>query len=105
MTGRWKTIARRSGGNCSRLPHVMRPSDGGASPIATLSRVVLPEPFGPINTVGDPESIVSVTRFNIFVSCARTWTSENTIGKSLGYNAVFMRPVAPRLDALPTRAH
>src|SRR5579862_286390 len=59
----------------------MRPRDGASRPQARRSKVVLPEPFGPINTVGAPASIDRVTRSSTVTAPATTATSTNAIGR------------------------
>ena len=54
-------MARRVGGTSSRPPQVMRPCDGATRPIAARNSVVFPEPFGPTNMVGGPETSVRVS--------------------------------------------
>ncbi len=55
---RWRVVSARAN---SRPPQVMRPEVGAISPMAARNSVVLPEPFGPISTVGAPALIDSVT--------------------------------------------
>ena len=45
-------MARRVGGERSRPPQVIGRAVAGIRPMAARSSVVLPEPFGPISTVG-----------------------------------------------------
>ena len=59
ITGRWNTMARRFGDAFARPPQVTRPAVGSIRPMARRISVVLPEPFGPISTVGAPDMKVS----------------------------------------------
>ena len=75
-------MALRAGGEIARPPHVMRPREGGIRPMAARKRVVLPEPLGPIRTVGGPARMLIEIRSRIVTSPARIPTSENTMGRS-----------------------
>ena len=75
-------MARRVGGALSRAPHVTRPREGFARPMAARSSVVFPEPFGPISTLGAPGANVSVTRSRMVTAPAVILTSSKTIGRS-----------------------
>ena len=59
ITGRWNTMARRCGAACAMPPQVTRPDVGSIKPMARRISVVLPEPLGPISTVGAPDINVS----------------------------------------------
>jgi len=65
ITGRWKTMARRVGGDSSRPSQIMCPREGGMRPMAARRSVVLPDPLGPIKTVGAPGRILNETRSRI----------------------------------------
>ena len=55
MAGRWNTMARRIGGDLlAAAPGDAAARSGGSNPMRARSSVVLPEPFGPIRTVGAP---------------------------------------------------
>ena len=74
----------------------MRPRDGASSPIATRSSVDLPEPFGPISTVGAPGASVSAIRSRIVTAPAVTVTPSNSIGSSLEGARMVIPPVVRR---------
>lgn len=95
-------MARRVGGTSSRPPHVTRPCDGVTKPIAARSNVLLPEPFGPTSTVGDPEVNVSVILSKIVTAPAATVTFSNLIGRSEVGARMVTSPFA-RLRASPSR--
>src|SRR5882757_1731324 len=82
MVGRWNMKPRREGGCRSRPAHVMRPLDGARRPMAILSKVVLPEPFGPISTVGLPAANLRLIPLRMVTSFAAKQTSSNAIGSS-----------------------
>src|SRR4051812_30122325 len=84
MTGRWNTMARLIGGTPATPPQVTWPCDGGNRPIAARNSVVLPEPFGPISTVGAPGWMTSDTRSSTVTVPVATVTSSNRIGRSEG---------------------
>jgi hypothetical protein len=83
IVGRWNTMARCVDAACSRPPQVTRPRVGGISPMMSRSSVVLPAPFGPISTVGDPATSASEMRSRIVTPPAETLTSSSTIGRSV----------------------
>jgi len=56
IVGCWNTIARRLGRPRPCPPQVTRPREGVMRPKAVRSKVVLPDPFGPMRTVGAPPS-------------------------------------------------
>src|SRR5437868_15509837 len=91
ITGRWNTMARRFGGASVTPSQVTRPADGGMSPIATRSSVVLPEPFGPISTVGAPGQMVSDRRSSTITAPALMVTSSKRIGRSAGMARMLPR--------------
>src|SRR5258708_28061036 len=88
-------MARRSGGAGVTPSQVTRPADGGTSPIATRKSVVLPEPFGPISTVGAPGQMASDTRSSTVTWPvpwpARMVTSSKRIGRSAGMARILSR--------------
>ena len=61
-------MARCVGGECSRPPQVINPVVAGISPMAARSSVVLPDPFGPIRTVGWPAASFNVMPSRIATS-------------------------------------
>src|SRR5882724_11884986 len=95
ITGRWNTMARRTGGTSATPSQVTRPMDGGTRPIATRNSVVLPEPFGPISTVGGPGQMASDTRSSTVTWPvpwpARMVTSSKRIGRSAGMARILSR--------------
>src|SRR5580704_7176849 len=94
ITGRWNTMARRLPSVWSWLPHVTRPRLGGTRPMARRISVLLPEPLGPIRTVGAPPR-------NATDICATigTWpASSETLSRTMGNSFDGARMVSPRLD-------
>src|SRR3984893_13911461 len=83
MTGRWNIMANLSPRGASLPAQSMRPDDGAARPIASLIRVVLPAPFGPIRMVGAPRAISTVRRLAMLAPPATPETSLKLIGRSL----------------------
>src|SRR5262245_5408633 len=59
----------------------MRQATGASNPIASFKSVVLPEPLGPIRTVGGPVAIESVTLRRIDTPPAVYATSSKQIGR------------------------
>jgi hypothetical protein len=104
MTGRCKRIARRVGGDTSRPPQVTRPRETGISPIAASSRVVFPEPFGPISMVGAPSPIDREMSSRIVTFPARIPAAANMIGKSETGARIVILPNARRRGARPRPA-
>jgi hypothetical protein len=101
ITGCWNMIARRVGDDTFRPPQVMRPRDTGRSPIATRRRVVLPEPLGPISTVGAPAEKVSEISSRTATPLLTIPTSEKQIGKSESSVRTLILRSALRRDARP----
>src|SRR6187397_838416 len=101
IVGRWNMIARRVGAANSRPPHVTLPEAGAISPIATRSSVVLPDPLGPISTVGAPAPIDNVMRSRIVTARAVIVTLSKAMGRwEEGARMVILPAVRPR--AAPT---
>jgi len=92
-------MARRVGAEIPHPPQVIWPRDAGRSPIADRSRVVFPEPLGPIRTVGAPaENAIEIPSSNA-TPPARIPTSEKRIGKSEVSTRTFSPRSAQRRDA------
>ena len=96
-------MARRVGGDASRPPQVMKPCETGISPMAARNSVVLPEPFGPIRTVGGPLPSVSVTRSRIVTSPATIVTSTSINGRSMAGGRMVIPRSVRRRGARPRR--
>src|SRR5882724_1402717 len=75
---------RRDGGCDSRPAQVIRPPEGASRPIAILSKVVFPDPFGPMRTVGLPAMSTRLMRSRMVTPFAMKLTSSNAIGSSAG---------------------
>src|SRR5262249_40765431 len=87
---------------CSRPPQLTRPRVGGTSPMMSRSSVVLPAPFGPISTVGDPATSASEMRSMIVTPPAEKLTSSSTIGRSVtGARMVTPQIVRPPANRSP----
>src|SRR5689334_8416273 len=82
MAGRWNTMAHRSGAITARPPRLTLPCDGCKRPIRRRSNVVLPEPFGPMRTVGAPAGIVSDTSSRSSLPRTVTLTLSSVMGNS-----------------------
>src|SRR5262245_4358996 len=80
----WRRPAR------SNCPPRILPAVGVSRPMANLMSVVLPEPLGPISTVGGPASIVSVTSRRMQVSPAAKATESKTIGSVLARSRIWL---------------
>src|SRR5512145_1605123 len=88
----------------------MLPAVGASSPMASLMRVVLPEPLGPISTVGGPASSDRLTSYRIRVdrlTLRRTRVSpaeKATASKTMGSVLVRSRTALSSM-ALGPAAH
>src|SRR5262249_36412695 len=96
IAGRWNTMARCVDAACSRPPQVTRPRVGGISPTISRSSVVLPAPFGPISTVGDPATSTSEMPSRMVTPPAEKLTFPSPVGRSMtGARMVSRAPQAP----------
>src|SRR4051794_16522439 len=97
-------MAHLAGGTPDTPPQLIWPSDGESRPIARRRTVVLPEPFGPINTVGPPHRTLRDTFSRIVTASVTTVTPSNWIGRVVnGARTVIMQTVR-RPDVLSTQA-
>src|SRR5262245_28745754 len=74
----------------------MLPAVGVSRPVASLMSVVLPEPLGPIRTVGEPASSSSVTSRRMQVSPAAKATESKTMGSVLVRSRIALSGMALR---------
>src|SRR4051812_37234028 len=104
MTGRWKTMASRLPFVSASPPQVTRPAVGAMSPIAMRINVLLPDPFGPISTVGAPELKPIEAWSRIVTWPVLTLTSCRTIGRSLAAGPIIL-PCTDFPDAANAPGH
>src|SRR5690606_40266005 len=96
LAGRWNIITHRCGRSPVLPPQVTWPFVTGIRPIATRSKVVLPDPFGPIRNVGAPGSIDSATWSRMVTAPATTVTRSRTMGRSEAGARMVTPRSAPR---------
>src|SRR5688572_24942516 len=87
ITGFWNTIAWRRISRCG-CAWRMLPAVGARRPMASLMSVVLPEPLGPISTVGGPASSDRLTLRRMQVSPAVKVTVSKTMGSVVGRSRI-----------------
>ena len=97
-------MARCVGATSSRPPQVTRPRVGGTRPMMSRRSVVLPAPFGPIRTVGDPAASASEIRSRIVTPPATKLTSSSTIGRSVTGARMVIPQIVRRRAAGPRPA-